>query len=204
MLSNAEYLLALPALKLLCAKTDRYWRCLRLAQKTQNIRRLSLTIKITHDKLQIVMNSKFGGSSPRRGEGRRPRSSKLKKWNKTNQNKKQNYHNGQLEWLFSSVTVTETETKRKMRQGTWMRSRRRVQMMMQDDTGWCPPVYPDLLKVQWSANQWSQWAHSPSRPSNSGHYRYPGQGQRDLAPVRAKAYFNTIMPMDSSHSCFLA
>ena len=72
MLSNAEYLLALPALKLLCAKTDRYWlllvRCLRLAQKTQN-KRLSLTIKITHDKLQIVMNSKLGGSSPRRGEG---------------------------------------------------------------------------------------------------------------------------------------
>ena len=70
---NAEYLLALPTLKLLCAKTDRYWlllvRCLRLAQKTQNIRRLSLTIKITHDKLQIVMNSKLGGSSPRRGEG---------------------------------------------------------------------------------------------------------------------------------------
>ena len=37
MLSNAEYLLALPTLKLLCAKTDRYWlllvRCLRLAQK---------------------------------------------------------------------------------------------------------------------------------------------------------------------------
>ena len=83
MLSNAEYLLALPALKLLCAKTDRYWlllvRCLRLAQKTQNIRSLSLTIKITHDKLQIVVNSKLGGSSPRRGEGRRPRSSKLKK-----------------------------------------------------------------------------------------------------------------------------
>ena len=82
MLSNAEYLLALPTLKLLCAKTDRYWvllvRCLRLAQKTQN-KRLSLTIKITHDKLQIVMNSKLGGSSPRRGEGRRPRSSKLKK-----------------------------------------------------------------------------------------------------------------------------
>ena len=68
MLSNAEYLLALPALK-----RDGYWlllvRCLRLAQKTQNIRRLSLTIKITHDKLQIVMNSKLGGSSPRRGEG---------------------------------------------------------------------------------------------------------------------------------------
>ena len=21
-------------------------------------------------------------------------------------------------------------------------------MMMQDDTGWCPPVYPDLPKVQ--------------------------------------------------------
>ena len=73
MLSNAEYLLALPALK-----RDGYWlllvRCLRLAQK--NTKHMLEKIKITHYILQIVMNSMPGGSSPRRGEGPEAPSSK--------------------------------------------------------------------------------------------------------------------------------
>ena len=45
----------------------------------------------------------------------------------------------------------ETETKREDETGDMKEvSEEAAEMMMQDDAGWCPPVYPDLPKVHCS------------------------------------------------------